>query len=138
MSGYQGSERRAMPAAVFVRLPGTLAARVSGAAEASDLSSAAYLRRLAVDATASAPALVRPSPPRRPVPPPPPEAVREVARLREVLGELHGTLRQVAGLKRQAGATPAELSRIDDLLARIDHAALGLDGVKGALMGGGR
>lgn len=130
----RGTERRAMPGAVLVRLPSELAAWIGSAAAAENLSAAAYLRRLAAVAAGTTPELARPSPPRRPLPPPPSEAVVEVARLREVVGELAGAMVQAAIRVRTDGAETIH-AEIEATLPGIRAAARDLDRVKLALLG---
>ena len=138
MPGQRGTERRRMDQAALVRLPADLARRAADAADARELSLAAWLRMLAAEAIQVAPQEARPTRPRMAVPPTPPEIVREVAQLREVLAETHGTLRQVAGLKRRSGATGAELVELNALIDRLKADVGALDDLKIALMGGGR
>ena len=100
------SNQRRMAATVMVRLPLSLAERVQAAASTADLSAAAWLRSLAVDALVDAPAdLARPSPPRQAPPPPAPEHVRILADLAHRLGELGGAMVQAAIVSRQDGRT---------------------------------
>ena len=124
MPGRRGTEKRRLAAApVLVRLDRELADRITAAAEALDLTPAAWLRALAVPARAS-----------RQPPPASPEAVLELAELRHVTGELGGLLKLAVGPTREAGRFQ-DHAAIEALLPRIKAAADAMDEAKLIQMG---
>ncbi|SMF36678.1 hypothetical protein SAMN02982917_1873 [Azospirillum oryzae] len=133
MPGQRGSERRKMAGAVLVRLPADLAMRVANAAEEADLTAAAYLRRLAAEATRARPELAAPVRAYRKARPPAPQHVVEVVRLREAVGELAGGLVQAAVRTREAGHADLHAA-VEAVLPGVRAAALDLDALKKALL----
>ena len=92
MPGQRGTEKRMLTAPpVLVRLDIELASRIAAAAEAQDLTSAAWLRALAVSATDADPICAVPTRASRQPPPPAPEVVVKLAELRHVVAELGGS-----------------------------------------------
>jgi hypothetical protein len=122
-----------MAGQVLVRLPQATADALAACADAAGLTAAAYARRALVEAVGTDPAEAVPVARRRPPRQPTPEAVLAVNGLREVLAETHGTLRQVAGLKRRAGAEVADLAAVDTLIRRLAAEVRELDALKQAI-----
>jgi hypothetical protein len=123
MPSGRGTERRRLTGQVLVRLPADLAARLSAAAAAVEVSDAAHVRallarELAADAAEAVP-VRRARPPRAPRP----DWLAQLDAAREVAAEINGTLRQIAGLSRAAGAPTG---RYDDAADAARRAALEL------------
>jgi len=132
MPGQPGTERRLLSGQVLVRLPVGTAAAVRSAAAAAGLTDAAWVRGQLVAALGTDPADAVPVaalPPRRLAPT---ADVIEIARLREAVGEAHGTLRQIAGLDRARGGT--RLAEIDGGIDALLAAIVDLDAAKGSLL----
>jgi len=132
MPGQPGTERRLLSGQVLVRLPVGTAAAVRSAAAAAGLTDAAWVRGQLVAALGTDPADAVPVaalPPRRLAPT---ADVIEIARLREAVGEAHGTLRQIAGLDRARGGT--RLAEIDGDIDALLAAIVDLDAAKGSLL----
>ena len=102
MPGH-GTESRRMRRSAYVRLGDELAGQVRAAAEADGITDAAWLRRLAAVAVDADPTQARPVRRKRPVPPPPPEHVRAMVALQEIVAELGGSLVKAAVRTREAG-----------------------------------
>ncbi len=124
------SEVRALPAQILVRLPERLARIIRHDAEDSEISDASAVRRILVAHYRGA----QPddeSPTKRAKPPHPAPSVElfEISRLRESVGELGGTLRQIAGLSRLDGQT-ANHAEIEALIPQIKEIARALDEFK--------
>lgn len=128
-----GSPRRPCRAVLAVRVPEGTAAALDARAAAEGMTAASIVRRTLVQAFGCDPQDMQPAPRfRRPCPAPTLDVVR-LAELREVTGELNGTLRQVAGLSRHAGAG-AVWSEVEDALPRLRGIIAALDDMKEAAM----
>ena len=132
MPGSRGTERRAMPGAVYVRLPDELAARLAATADQAGLTAAAWLRQLAVGVLDVAASEIRPTPPRRALPP---DDVVAVVHLREVVGEAVGALVCSAAFTREGGLEQAH-AELEAIIPVFRQHALGLDRLKRTLLGG--
>ena len=130
MPGQRGTERRKLSAPpVLVRLDPELAGWIAVAAEARDLTPAAFLRDLAVAATGADAGCALPARASRQPPPASPEAVIELAELRHVTGELGGALVQAAVVSREAGRA-ADHAAIEVLIPRVKAAVDAMDEAK--------
>lgn len=133
MGGRRGTERRKLSSAVLVRLPHDVAERVEATAKTRDLSAAAWLRSLAVDAIGADSIDAVPTPPRRP---PPPAAVVEIARLREVVAELTGALVQTA-IRARRGRLDVLHDTVEAVLPGVKNAVRDIDRLKASLIRNG-
>ncbi len=131
MPGQRGSERRTMLASVHVRMPEQLARAVQSAAETAGTSAASWLRLRASDALCGPPEDVRPSRPRRGLPP---EDVVAVARLREAVAEAVGALVRSSAFNRVSGDPLAISVELEALIPRFRQAAFALDDLKASLL----
>ena len=130
MPGQRGTEKRRLTAPpVLVRLDIELASRIAAAAGAQDLTSAAWLRALAVSATDADPACAVPIRASRRPPPPAPDVVVKLAELRHVVAELGGLLKLAVGSTRDAGRVQ-DHAAIEALIPRIKAAVDALDNAK--------
>jgi hypothetical protein len=124
------SEKRHLPAQILVRLPERLARIIRHDAEDSEISDASAVRRVLVAHYQNA-EIEDEAPTKRAKPPHPARSIEflEISRLRESVGELGGTLRQIAGLSRLDGQT-ANHAEIEEILPRIREIARALDECK--------
>jgi hypothetical protein len=117
-----GTETRRLPAQVLVRLTPQQQAAVKRHAEAAQVSMAMLVRRLIANAIEVD---VGPSTSRAQ----PPEIILEIARLREVVAELGGSIVQAAMAARKDGRV-VEHEKIEGLLPAIKSIVVELDAVK--------
>lgn len=124
------SEKRQLPLQINVRLTERLARIIRRDAEASEISDASAVRRVLVAHYRDA-ELHDEAPTKRAKTPHPAPSVEllEISRLRESVGELGGTLRQIAGLSRLDGQT-ANHAKIEALIPQIREIARALDECK--------
>lgn len=121
MPGQRGSERRALPGQVLVRLTAKAAAAVDAHAAAAGLSRAAWARGVIADAAAL------PVADRRPVPArtrqrAPAEDLAAISRLAAWVNRSNAALIQLAAATREAGAADLH-GHAERVLA--EHAAIG-------------
>ena len=119
-----------------VRLTRPVAAAVRREAEARGLADGALARAIIAERMGDAAQDAVPVRRYRESRTPPTVDVQEVAQLREAVGELGGTLRQLAGLTRRAGHA-AMHEELEATLPRIRAVADALDHAKAALLSGG-
>jgi len=109
-----------------VRVPEALGAALDARAQAEQLTAGTVARRALIAALDGETMHAVPVRRYRPSNPTPTVDVVRLAELREVTGELNGTLRQVAGLSRQAGAitvwadVEAALPRLRSIIDALD------------------
>ena len=122
-----------------VRVPEALGAALDACAQAERLTAGTVARRALIAALDGEAMHAVPVRRYRPSNPTPTLDVVRLAELREVTGELNGTLRQVAGLSRQAGAGAGAgagvvWSEVEDALPRLRSVIAALDDMKEAAM----
>lgn len=115
-----------------LRFPVDTLAHVRADAEAAGLTDTSVVRGIVAARYGQAPACAAPVRRYRAARPRPAPDVVEVARLREVVGELGGTLRQLAGLSREAGHG-ALWAELEVTLPRVRSVADDLDCLKAAM-----
>ena len=126
MSARRGTEKRAMPEAVLVRMDEATYDAVTRAAEAAGVTAAAYLRTLAADA-------VKTNPPPRPRRAPPRLSDPQVARLAQVattLAMVVGLMTQIAAALRKAGISDWH-AKAEAALTDLRHCAAMLQEIIG-------
>jgi hypothetical protein len=130
------THNKKLPAHVNVRMTDDMANMVRQIAIAKNKSDAGVVRKIIADSFKDIDIHVEAVPvARRRVSRPAPEAqTLAIAALRETLGELSGTLRQVAGLSRKDGHA-ANHQAIEELLPRIRQGANFLDDLKAGYEG---
>ena len=116
-----------------VRVSEALGAALDARAQAERLTAGTVARRALIAALDGEAMHAVPVRRYRPSNPTPTLDVVRLAELREVTGELNGTLRQVAGLSRQAGAA-AVWAEVEDALPRLRGIIAALDDMKEAAM----
>lgn len=116
-----------------VRVPEALGAALDAHAQAERLTAGTVARRALVAALDGDAMHAVPVRRYRPSHPTPTLDVIRLAELREVTGELNGTLRQVAGLSRHAGAVTV-WAEVEDALPRLRSIIAALDDMKDAAM----
>ena len=114
-----------------VRVSEALGAALDARAQAEQLTAGTVARRALVAALDGETMHAVPVRRYRPSNPTPTVDVVRLAELREVTGELNGTLRQVAGLSRQTGAITV-WSEVEDALPRLRSIIDALDDMKDA------
>lgn len=120
-----------------VRIPVALGHALDDRAREERLTAGTIARMALVTHLDAAPMLAVPVRRYQPTRPAPRLDVVRLAELRHVTGELNGTLRQTAGLSREAGAV-AVWSQVEAALPRLDCLILALDDLKEDAMRGTR
>ena len=129
------SANRVLDGQVLVRLPASVAARIAALAEAEGITGASWSRHHLVAAAAADPSdAVRLR--ARAIPGTvTPGSILEMARLREVVAELSGSMK-IAAVDTRLQGHPILHAEIEALIPGIKGAVLDLDNLKRAIMSG--